>query len=648
MRPTPANIEKFKKFRSIYKSIIRKAKFMHYEQKFKENSKNIKKTWATINEVLGKIKKQFTIPDTFKDKDRTYNGKQEVADGFNEFFSSVGKDLADKIVTSKSKFTEFLPLPQEQNFIFANITEEIVMDTLKEIKGKKSQGVDNISACLLKEIMPIILVPVVYLFNLSIRTGYVPPSYKCAKIVPIFKSGDLGHFTNYRPISLLSSFSKLLEKIISKQMFKYLNKYDILYEHQYGFRPKHSTIHPLIHFLDKIYDALNKDEPEYTLGVFLDLKKAFDTVDHSILLKKLNNYGFRGTTLEWFKNYLNDRTQYVSIDNCNSKLQNVNCGVPQGSVLGPLLFLIYINDMPNSTKMFTSLFADDTGLFLSHHNIETLIDNANSELEKASSWFKANKLTLNVSKTKFIVFRKQNMHIRMDKCNLMIGNETIERIGKGCTEESFKFVGMKLDEHLTWKIHINQICKKVASANFALKSVKKILPKEIKVIVYNSLIKSHLEYGILAYGSCKPKELKQLIKLQKQSIRILSGKNYLSHTDPLFGKLGLLKLADIFKINVLSFMYNYNNTLVPKSFNDMFRPLHPPNRTNCYKLERTKCKTLDIFPKAQFPKIWNDTCIELKSSQTLKALKQKYFNSTVFEYNNFTCSTPDCVSCTLP
>ena len=248
------------------------------------------------------------------------------------FFSSIGSKLADKIPPAKNNFESYLGNATEENFVFANITEDIVMDTLKLLKSKNSSGPDKISTKLLKEIIPSIIIPIVYLFNLSIRTGYVPESYKCARVIPIYKSGPRNEFTNFRPISLLSSFSKLLEKIIAKQMFGFLNKHNILYNFQFGFRPKHDTNQPIIHFLDKIYSALNKDVPEYTLGIFLDLKKAFDTVPKSILLRKMSHYGFSGIANKWFESYLSNRSQYVSINGVDSSCKSVDFGVPQGSV----------------------------------------------------------------------------------------------------------------------------------------------------------------------------------------------------------------------------------------------------------------------------------------------------------------------------
>lgn len=644
-KPSVDNTNKFKDYNKLYRSVCRKAKATYYKDKFTEYSKNMKKTWSTLRDIYGSKKVKPEIPNMFLDNGRVYSGDKDIAEGFNNFFVNIGPNLAKKISESKTKFTEFLSNPVDEMFTFANVTPDTIFETLNHIKTKSSAGTDNISSKLLKEIMPNIINPLVYLFNLSLKTGFVPDSYKCAKIIPIYKSEESTQFTNYRPISLLSSFSKLLEKIIARQMFRYLDKFKILYSHQYGFRPKHDTNMPLIQFLDKIYAGFNANRAEYTLGIFLDLKKAFDTVDHSILLKKLEHYGFKGITNYWFKNYLSNRTQCVSVRDTISTCKVISCGVPQGSVLGPLLFLLYINDLPNATLFFTSLFADDTGLLMSSPDLEFLIANANIELEKAACWFQVNKLTLNVSKTKYIVFRKKSMPLDVNMCKLKIGNELIDRIGLNCKDKYFKFVGVRLDEYLTWDYHIDHVSKKLSSANFALNCVKNILPLQIRKLVYNTLVKSHMEYGIIAWGGCKNSKVQKLFRVQKKIIRNLANDDFVAHTDPLFAKLGVLKFDDCLQLNATTFIYKYFNNKLPNSFTNMFEPLAEPNRTRGLKLERTKYKGLETFPKVFLPKLWNSTPIEIKLSVSTKSFKKNLTIRLLNLYRQFSCNISNCYSC---
>jgi hypothetical protein len=314
-------------------------------------------------------------------------------------------------------------------------------------------------------------------------------------------------------------------------------------------------------------------------------------------------------------------------------------------VLGPLLFLLYINDLPNATDLFTSLFADDTGLLMSSNNLDSLFMKVNQELEKAADWFCANKLTLNVSKTKYLIFRNKKMPIFPEKHKLKIGNEYIERIGDNCREKYFKFVGMRLDEYLSWDDHTKHVSNKITSANFALNQVKNILPIQVRKLVYNSLIRCHIEYGILAYASVKSKGINKIKTLQKRSVRLVAGKSRAAHADPVFGRLNILKFDDLFKLNTGIFIHKYINKLLPVSFNNMFTSLSLPNRTHNFRLEKTVFKYLDSFPKVTIPKTWNNFRLELKSSKSVNAFKRKYKADTLFEYTSFQCQNSNCYSC---
>lgn len=272
-KPTNENIDKFKVYNKTYNKLKRTAKHSYYRDKFEEYSGNMKKTWETIREVLGTQKHREDIPDFFQTKGKIITGSSNIAEGFNDFFSGIGPELADKIEPSGVNFGDYLGDRVEDDFIFCRVTPDLVTEIAGKLKPKASFGQDNISTKLLKQILPSIINPVCHLLNLSLQTGYIPVELKTAKVVPVYKSDDKHSFTNYRPISLLSSLSKLMEKIVAKQMVGFLFKNKILYKHQYGFRQAYNTAHPVIHFLEHIFQALNKPTSEYTLGVFLDLKK---------------------------------------------------------------------------------------------------------------------------------------------------------------------------------------------------------------------------------------------------------------------------------------------------------------------------------------------------------------------------------------
>ena len=639
--PSDENKFKFKDISKAYNKNIRKAKDDYYEGKFEEHVSNSKKTWSLINEVIQKNKNKNSMPSIFYDEFKSYESALDIANGFNDFFVNIGPKLAQAIPQSGKDYKDFLSDPIRQNFVFANVTHDIIYDALNRLQPKKSAGLDGISMAMLKEIMPCIIIPVTYLFNLSFKTGFIPQEYKCAKVIPIYKSGEMSKFDNYRPISILPAFSKLLEKIAAVQMVRFLEKYEILYSLQFGFRPKHDTTQPLLQLVHKVFESLNKPNSEYTLSVFIDLKKAFDTVNIPILLDKLKRYGFRNKAHDWFTSYLTDRSQYVSIDNVTSSLKNITHGVPQGSVLGPILFLLYINDLHNATLFYTLLFADDTSFLLSGRDLNELYALVNTELEKAFTWFKANKLSLNVSKTKYLVFRSPKMPLNVN-LSIKIGNEEVERIGQDCQMKSFKFVGIMIDEFLSWDYHINHVANKISSSIFALKQVKNILPMKIKKLLYNAMVKPHLEYGLLVWGQSK--QLTRVEKLQKKALRLVSNASYNAHTEPIFGNQKLLKIGEIYTVGVNEFASKYLNNKIPKSSMNLLNPLGN-ERTKNLRPPIPKNKHLETFPSVRIPQLWNKLPIADKSLTSPSNLKSKLSNLHIDKYKNFICNKRPCYPC---
>ena len=366
------NINEYRDYNKLYNKVRRSAKKLYYDKQFTKFTNDSKKTWSIIREVIGSCKQKDRLPNFFLKNGHIVKDTLEIANGFNTFFAGIGPKLASEIGTSDISFETFLANENPNPFKFSRISEMDIFRICRQLKPKLSSGADFISTKLLKEIAPLIITPLHYLINLSLETGFVPKEFKIAKIVPVFKEGDCHDFNNYRPISLLSSFSKLMEKIVSRQLLRFIHIHGILYKHQYGFRSGHNTSHPVLHLTDKVYSAFNQKPAAKTLAIFIDLKKAFDTVDHSILLSKLDHYGIRDTSNLWFKNYLDSREQFVSINGIESEREKIVCGVPQG--------------LPNATEFLTLPFADDTTLKISGVHIDQLFTMANSDLEKSSAW----------------------------------------------------------------------------------------------------------------------------------------------------------------------------------------------------------------------------------------------------------------------
>lgn len=394
----------------------------------------------------------------------------------------------------------------------------------------------------------------------------------------------------------------------------YLNANNILFEHQYGFQKKKSTVLAVLDLINKITDAF--DNSSYSAVVFLDFAKAFDTVNFNILLDKLSHYGITGTPLNWFKSYLTSRRQVVALNGTLSDELTVTCGVPQGSVLGPILFLLYINDLPNSSKILDFfLFADDTSLLYSSKSLNELEYTINCELVNIQQWLLSNKLSLNVSKSNFILFHSPYMEINHSVI-LKIGDEIVKE------KDSTKYLGIIIDKHLSWKEHISSIVIKLSKSIGILRKISYNSSLQVLKQIYFSFFYPYLTYAVLLWGSASATSLNPIKILQKKAVRVLLNKSWNAHTRPLFYQLQLLTLEDIYNLYISLFMYDIYHQNINTTFINMFSPISNIHHYNTrasksqffyLKFARTKYKQNFITTKGI--KIWEKIPNDFKSER---------------------------------
>ena len=559
-----------------------------------------------------------------------YEDPSTISNLFNNYFTDVANTLftsssASSTLTIVPSFHSFLNNPMPNSFFCSKITISELISTVKLIKPSRTCIGNCISSTLLKDCISSIALPLLHIFNLSFDMGIFPSQLKLSRVTPVFKKGSKTTLSNYRPISSTNPLDFFLEKLMYSRMMSYINKFEILFDGQFGFRKNFSTAMAVLDVTNMIQNELYANN--YVLGVFMDLQKAFDTLDFKILLSKLEHYGFRGLSYSWFKSYLEGRSQFTVINGHDSPLRLVTCGIPQGTVLGPLLFLLFINDIPNSVKDSSiKLFADDSNLFIVSNSLPALYSLANKEINSLSTWIDANKLYINYDKTNYMLFQpkkeiKKNPSI--DKSFLLlIKGHIINRVSV------VKYLGIFIDENLYWHEHIAYLCKKVSSLTGILYRVKLFLPTRCKKDIYFALIHSILIYCIEIYANVSKSILHPLIVKCNRLLRLMQSKSRRTPVPELYSTFSTIPVDKQFQFYTIKIIHKfiYDSSKLPTSIANLF--------TRCSSVHghSTRNKDFIFIPsdsnpnsiKFYGPSMWSKLPISLQSDSNLYSFSRTF------------------------
>ena len=538
----------YKKLRNYSNHEERNLKSKYFCQMIEDAKGNGSEMWRAIKQVLPDAKKSIVFSIFEKGKWHTEN--LSVAKIMNQYFVSIGRALAKPFRNIPATPTSnILPFQFHLNDVNVNF----VHTALRSLKTNKAIGLDKLSARLLKDAADVIAPVLTALINRSFTDGVFPEVWKSAKVTALFKDGDKSLKDNYRPISILPTISKIIERAAHVQLCSYVEENKLLPQSQFGFRQKRSTSTALIAFTDQILESMDKGS--LTGAVFLDLPKAFDTVDHPLLINKLKSLGVTGKSLAWFHSYLSCRIQRTMCNNALSPPAKITTGVPQGSILGPLLFLVYINGIQsvlNHSKM--TMFADDMA-FYCHDNSSTNIQSKlNADLAAITSWLRDNKLTLNVIKSKFMIIGSRAKLNQFSDIALVANNDRLEKVTK------FKYLGVTINQHLSWHDHIEQLQRQVAKRLGVLKRIKHLLPVYARKIYVTTMVIPILEYASIVWGDKNNKVLMDSIQvLQNKAAKLVLDRAPHSSSTEALKDLNWMNLSTRRQMQRCLFMHNLIN-----------------------------------------------------------------------------------------
>ena len=621
---TIENEVKYKKMKKFVEKHIKMAKSKYHEKYFEQYKDNSKKQWQLINSLLNRKNKKSGVSKLVDSSGEVTNTPLGIAEKFNKYFANIASNLKTQInsrtAVPSNEFENFLTNPVTNSMYIKPVASGEVFNIIKNMKNKATLDT-KVSALKMANTDPKFTHTLAKIITASFEQGIFPQSLKLARVVPVYKNGTKTEVSNYRPISLLTSFSKIYEKLMHNRIVDFMEKNNSFYEMQYGFRSGRSCEHALLKAQSILLNSLNKNQ--ISLLLLIDFSKAFDMVEHSILLKKLSHYGIRGTTLSWLKSYLENREQFVSVSGKDSSKKSIKFGVPQGSILGPLLFVIYINDIPEIFKLAKFiLYADDANIILTGSNmseIETQITELGRILIK---WVDSNGLALNLRKTTYMIFARRkidhNLHLVINNTQILRKNEA-------------RFLGVIIDEKLTWTQHIKSLKTKMSRYVGIMYKLKFILPTKARLQIFHSFIQSHLNFCSTVWGFSAKSNIESLFVSQKKGLRaVMPGYVNLfykdgclpAHTKPGFTQFNLLTVHGVIAKNAMIFMHKINNfpRSTPISVCETIAPNAPvpeSNHETCHDWLAEYGTT--VYSKSVFykgPLIYNDSIRHLPSKPT--------------------------------
>ena len=548
----------------------------------------------------------------------------EMAEAFNCHFANIGHDLVRDIPSADTDTVpESYLISTNATFSFKSCSPNEVRKLLEKLDTKKSTGLDNLPSRMLKIAAGVLAPSLAFLFNQSISSGIVPTEWKLARVTPIFKKGKRQDVNNYRPISIIPAVAKVFERIIYDQFFKYLNDNDLLVNCQSGFRSLHSTLTSLLEASNSW--SVNIDNGLINGVIFIDLKKAFDTIDHKILLRKLASYGIDHRALKWFDSYLSDRQQKCVVNGELSGARAVTCGVPQGSLIGPLLFLIYINDLPNClSKALPRMYADDTSISIAASSLPELESALNTELTYLHEWLNGNKLSLNIAKTELVLIgsrQRLSATTTGHSLTVQIKGHEIDRV------PHTKSLGVHIDQNLSWSKHVNETAKIVSSGIGALKRLRPFICEDTAILLYRALIEPYFDYCCPVWDGLSNELADKLQKLQNRAIRVITNSDYYSSATALRGELGWDNLCTRRKKQKLKLMFKTLNDQSPEYLKGLFMPF-----STDYGLRNSENKLALPKPRTDFLKrsfcysgaqLWNSLPSNVRAIRSFTKFKNK-------------------------